>query len=156
MERWKLVLSKVKTAVNLEGEERSLFLVSYILLPLVDISLRFRGVRRTATTLAKRCPQPEPDKIVELSEVRRVVQMVKLAVKYSPPWASCLRKSLVLWYLLRRKGIETELRIGSRRNEGKFEGHAWIEYQGMVLNDTPNVRQHFTMFKQPLNLKLLG
>jgi hypothetical protein len=115
-----------------------------------------RGLRATATTLAKLCPQPEPGKTVELSEIRRVVQMVKLAVKYSPPWASCLRKSLVLWYLLRRKGIESELRIGSRRNEGKFEGHAWIEYQGMVLNDTPDVRERFVVFKQPINKLMLA
>lgn len=153
---FKFLWRKARTAVNLQGEERSLLLLSYILLPLVDVSLRLRGLRGTATILAQFCPQPEPDKTVELSEVRRVVRMVKLAVKYSPPWASCLRKSLVLWYLLRRKGIETELRIGSRRNEGKFEGHAWIEYQGMVLNDTPDVRQRFVMFKQPIDRLMLG
>jgi hypothetical protein len=155
MERWKLLWRKAKTAFHLESEQRSLFLISYILLPLVDISLRFKGLRVTATALAKSCPQPEPNKTVELSEIRRIVQMVKLAAKYSLG-ASCLRKSLVLWYLLRRKGIETELRIGSRRNEEKFEGHAWIEYQGMVLNDTPDVRERFVMFKKSINKLILG
>ena len=156
MVEWKLLWRKAKTGVRLEGEERSLFIQSYILLLLVDISLRFRGLRGTQTALAKLCPQPEPGKTVEWSEVRQIARMVKLAVKYSPPWASCLRKSLVLWYLLRRQGIDSDLRIGSRRNEGKFEAHAWIEYQGMVLNDTQDVRQRFVMFKQAIDKLMLG
>jgi hypothetical protein len=152
---WQSFPRKVKTAMNLVGEARSLFLLSYILLPLIDLSLRLRGVRETTTTLAKLCPARKAEQTVEWSEIRQIVRMVKLAAKYSPPWITCLRKSLVLWYLLRRKGIETELQIGSRLNDGKFEGHAWIEYQGIVLNDNPSVRESFVVFKQPLDKVIL-
>lgn len=76
-----------------------------------------------------------------------------MATRYSA-WTNCLKKSLVLWYLLRCQGIVSELRIGVRREQGEFQAHAWVEYQGIVLNDTPNVRQHFAMFEHPIEVKV--
>ena len=36
----------------------------------------------------------------------------------------CLVRSLTLWAILLRRGIETDLRIGFRRSDGKIEGHS--------------------------------
>ena len=57
--------------------------------------------------------------------------------------ATCLRRSLVLWWLLRRRGIDSALRIGVRMEDGEFMSHAWVEWQDTVLNDTPDVGQRF-------------
>lgn len=56
------------------------------------------------------------------------------AVASRLPWASCLRRSLALWWLLRRQGIPSEVRFGGRVADD-VEAHAWLEVQGRALTD---------------------
>ena len=65
-----------------------------------------------------------------------------------------MQKSLVLWFLLRCQDIDSELRIGVQRNQGEFQAHAWIERGGIVLNDSPTVRQQYAVFEHPIEVKL--
>ncbi len=79
------------------------------------------------------------------------------AIARRVPWrASCLHRSLVLWWVLRRVGIDSDLRIGVRRSrgvadpggadDGALEFHAWIEHDGRVINDRPDVGTSFAVF----------
>ena len=47
----------------------------------------------------------------------------------------CLRQSLILFRILKRRSIPAELRIGARRVGDNVNAHAWIEYDGQVLLD---------------------
>lgn len=47
----------------------------------------------------------------------------------------CLTQSLVLFRILRRRGLAAELRIGVRRVGDNLNAHAWVEYDGHVLLD---------------------
>jgi transglutaminase superfamily protein len=60
--------------------------------------------------------------------------------------ASCLEQSLVLWWLLGRRGIPAELRIGARKDAGLFEAHAWVELGTVVLNGSGEAHLHFAPF----------
>ncbi len=48
------------------------------------------------------------------------------------PWQrTCLKRALVLYYLLRRAGHAAELHIGVRRGQRQpLEAHAWLERDG--------------------------
>ncbi len=46
---------------------------------------------------------------------------------------TCLRQALVLQWLLARRAIATELRIGIRREAGRLMAHAWLELEGAPL-----------------------
>ena len=70
--------------------------------------------------------------------------MVQSAARYSKLWTNCLKKSLVLCYLLRCQGIAAQLQIGARLEQGQFLAHAWVEYQGFVMGDYQDVPQHYT------------
>jgi Transglutaminase-like superfamily len=59
---------------------------------------------------------------------------------------NCLEQSLMLWWLLRRRGIAAELRIGARKEFERFEAHAWVEVNSAVLNDASAEHQHFVPF----------
>lgn len=65
-----------------------------------------------------------------------IARMVNIAAHHGVFRANCLQRSLVLWCLLRRSGIESEIRFGARKNEGELEGHAWVECDGVVLNES--------------------
>jgi len=57
---------------------------------------------------------------------------------------------MTLWWMLRREGIPGELYIGARKEEGRFEAHAWVELGGQVLNDGAEVHQHYARFDAPI------
>lgn len=65
-------------------------------------------------------------------------------VLYCPTW---LHRSLTLWWLLGRQGIASELRIGVRKEQGRFEAHSWVEYEGVTLNDELDVGSRFAAFQ---------
>ncbi|SIT58922.1 conserved hypothetical protein [Mesorhizobium prunaredense] len=87
----------------------------------------------------------ETDFYGQAQETARLVSIAAYRGSYS---GNCLKRSMTLWFLLRRQGIEGELRIGTRKAEGKFEAHAWVEYRGKVLNDTVDVGERFAAFER--------
>jgi Transglutaminase-like superfamily len=63
---------------------------------------------------------------------------------------NCLEQSLVLCWLLRRRGIAADLRIGARKDSSGFEAHAWVEQNSQVLNDAAAEHRHFVPFEKPI------
>ena len=132
-------------------QERSLFLQAYGMLLLISLALQWRGLRWTQSRLMQFLPPVEEEQ-PNLKSLLPLLRSVHLAVKYSP-WSNCLRQSLVLWYFLRRQGLNGQLWIGTRSQQGKIQAHAWVEYQETVLNDLPGVRQLYSVFPQPIEFK---
>ena len=64
-----------------------------------------------------------------------------------PGEALCLQRSLVLLWLLRRRRIDAELRVGVRRTEGGLIAHAWVESDGKPLNDLPSFCAEFEVLE---------
>ena len=53
------------------------------------------------------------------------------------PGATCLVRALVVRTLLVRRGHTAKLRLGFvRREGGVLSGHAWVESEGRVFDDT--------------------
>ncbi|MBS1842021.1 MAG: lasso peptide biosynthesis B2 protein, partial [Acidobacteria bacterium] len=75
--------------------------------------------------------------------VALTARMVRAAARHGLGNPSCLEESLVLAYLLRRQGIEAQLRIGVKKNIPKFEAHAWVECDGVALNETEALHDHY-------------
>ena len=50
-----------------------------------------------------------------------------------PPWRyTCLRRGIVMYYLLRHAGRPAQLHIGVRKSGGALQAHAWL-----VMNGAP-------------------
>ncbi|MEH1906499.1 lasso peptide biosynthesis B2 protein [Nostoc sp.] len=141
----KSLIEKGRIWIKLSNKERSLFLQALVLLPLVALLLRLCGLQRTqaALMLWTESTSSEPSK-VQVPLIKATAQMVQSAARYSKLWTNCLKKSLVLWYLLRCQGIAAQLQIGVRLEQGQFLAHAWVEYQGFVVGDYQDVKQHYT------------
>jgi hypothetical protein len=128
----------------LERPAQSLLLRAIVLLPLISLSLRMRGFRATQTTL-RRLNSNRPNQLSAEARSTRVAQtarMVHAAVRHCPGPPSCLEESLTLWWLLGRQGISAEVRIGIRKNKEEFEAHAWVEREGVALNE-PEAHHHY-------------
>lgn len=143
-------LSRWQELGPLQPSERWLLLRSAVLLPATTLALRWFGFRRCYVTYARlarrsshRQLMNEQDKI----QAERIATIIALAnERYAPHKAMCLSKSLVLWHALRTIGIPANLELGARTITGAFEAHAWVEYDGIVLDDVPNVAQIYEPF----------
>jgi hypothetical protein len=143
---------------SLDSEARGTFLRAALLLPLISVSLKVRGFRATQGTLLRFLEPPQQvsreDSARLLSDAdwtRLTVRMVNAAVRHVWRSSTCLEKSLVLWRLLKRHGIASELRIGARKIDGKFEAHAWVERQGIAVDHPDDLHRHYSPFDSTLS-----
>ena len=98
--------------------------------------------------------QPPLPALAQSEAARRTVRAVRSAELHGLTKPNCLERSVTLWWMLRREGIEGELHIGARHQAGKFEAHAWVELDGRVLNDAADVHQHYARFDAPIAAEL--
>lgn len=160
----------------LSWPEQRLLLTAMLLLPLFWLGLRVLGLQRFQATLdrispklviaseerqsssqtepmANGLPPPEapPNSPLSLAQMTHLGALVNLAARHAPGPATCLTRSLLLRWLLRRRGIESDLRIGVKLDQGRLDAHAWVEVVGVPINDSQDVGQRFAAFSQPLS-----
>lgn len=143
IDRWRKFL-------RLSRPERFLLIRAILLLPITRLALGALGFRRWQAALGNLSSgierPPAGDTLEQARRKKWTAGMVSIAARRGFCRANCLQQSLVLWFLLRRQGIECDLRIGVRRNENLCEAHAWVECLGQVLNDSEDVSERFAPF----------
>jgi len=122
-----------------------LFLFWQALLGLVfyDVVMWGRGLS-TMLYCVRNCKvatQPATPEIV-----KRVGSTVETACIWYPRKVLCLQRSAVTTYLLRRRGIPARLVIGTKVMP--LLAHAWVEVDGVVVNDWPRVQQAYVTIAQ--------
>ncbi|HSJ08956.1 MAG TPA: lasso peptide biosynthesis B2 protein [Longimicrobiales bacterium] len=112
-----------------------------LLLAAVDVSARMFGLRRTLRW-AKRATRVGRVRVA--ADADACAGRVALASAFYPRRALCLEQSLVLFVVLRRRGVAAELRIGVQPRP--FYAHAWVEVDGRPLRESRELSQSFAVF----------
>ena len=104
-------------------------------LPVIAAALRLFGYVKTRRWLehysrTDRARMPTPG---EFSAAMDLAQLAAIAGRHGPIRATCLRQSLLVYWLLRRRGLMPELKIGVRKQELVVDAHAWVELAGQAL-----------------------
>jgi transglutaminase superfamily protein len=148
------LLEKWRRFCNRPLDERALILRALIFLPITEIGLRVMGFRRfkkmVENLLLRERRSRTSESVTPYEMVAKITRAVRSAELHGPGTPNCLERSMVLWWMLRSGGIEGELHIGARKNGLRFEAHAWVELDGKVLNDSPDVHTHYARFDAPL------
>lgn len=142
---WKLLLRYRA----LDPEARKLFWRAVTLLPLIALSLRLRGFKNTSQALQKKLPPAAPQEMTKeqrAEKVEKTCRMVRAGAHYGIVHPTCLVESLALWYLLQRQLLSARVRIGVRKISEKVEAHAWVEFDGVALNQAEGAHQHYAAF----------
>jgi len=83
-------------------------------------------------------------------EARHVARLVGIARRLEPFKQACLTRSLALWWVLRSRGIDSQLRVGVARRGQEILAHAWVAYGEVILNESPEVTDHYQRFERPV------
>lgn len=116
------------------------------LLPVNAAAFRVIGYRRWHAVLGAFISRnPQTSRNVNGPSVlspQRIAQLVHAASREGTGTGACLERALALWWILRRRRLPAELRIGARLQAGRFEAHAWVQLDGAVLNDDEALLQY--------------
>jgi len=148
---WNLLAGKWRRFRELTPAQERLFLRSLVLLPVTAGLVRIRGLGWVQQrTLARRPPPIAIDNQQQIDLARQAAEAVDLAARRGVWRANCLQRSFVLWRELVRLGVSGDLRIGVRPGGAQPEMHAWVEVDGRVINDRPDIADEFQPFDQAI------
>jgi len=124
-----------------------------VVLPWVALSLRTRGFARTMQSAAGRpdgaSAAPRPGAPVPVAVLVVTAAVTTVAGRRPTGW-TCLPRAVTIVRLARRRGHEVELCLGvASPTEGVLPAHAWVEYGGVPLNDTADVRERYLVIPVP-------
>ena len=146
------MLKSLRRFSALERTAQTMFLRAFVMMPLVGLSLKFRGFEATRATLRRTLlhATAQIDSNSLNKQIALTAHMVNAADRHGLVHPSCLVKSLTLWSLLGRQGIASELRVGVRKEGGNLEAHAWVEREGTALNEPDERHHHYAAFDAAL------
>ena len=137
---------RIRRYLALNPGDKRLFAKAYLSLSLIDLMLQLFGFERTLRFLSRRALLHKVERVPdrnEISQAKAMASVVAIAGRYTPLDGSCLRQALLLFYLLRRKGLSPEVRIGVDKKKA-FAAHAWVELAGHCLDLQPDPKARFT------------
>lgn len=141
---------KLKKLLDLPFQQQEVLCGALLLLPLFALLVRALGFGRFRHWLDERTTLPMA--VVTAQEISAIACAVNMAARLGPFKASCLTRSMVLKWLLRNRGVGTSLRVGVRTDSGMLDAHAWVEYQGVPINDRIDIGDHYAAFDTALTL----
>jgi hypothetical protein len=129
--------------------EQIIVLESILGLTATRVGLRLAGFQRWKNMIAwlTRKKSWSAATVSPAGIAAKIARMEEAAARHLMFRTNCLEQSLVLLWLLRRRGIAADLRIGARKDANRFEAHAWVEFEGAVLNDAGETHLHFVPFE---------
>ena len=133
----------------LPPEDRRIVIAAVTVLPAFRLALGLVGLQRLQARLHRQV-QPGAAQPA-LDELKRTGALVNAAAHRVLGPDNCLTRSLYLWWLLRRRGVGCELRIGVRLGDGTLEAHAWVEHAGIPVNDRDDVGDTFGAFEDAVS-----
>lgn len=119
----------------LPARERRMFVLLALLQPAISLALRLRGYRRTQAWLEchSRHPGPRVATMQELADAQRTAELAAIAGRRGPVATTCLRQALAVYWVLRRRGLQPQLKFGVDRISATADMHAWVELDGVPL-----------------------
>jgi hypothetical protein len=140
---------KIGRVRAMTAAQRGVFLQSIVLLPWFALGLRTFGFARMHKSLVLR-HHSAASVLVPLGEIEALAEAVRLAASQSPFAVSCLVRSLLLCWLLQRRQVASQLRIGVRLDGAVLHAHAWVECNGVPVNDARDIAARFAAFADPI------
>jgi len=110
----------------------------------IQALLRTVGFSSTMRLLERLSVTPSADDVPDPARWVAEIAMVS----ESPRRPSCLDRSVLLWFIAEIYDLDASIRIGVAPAGDTIDGHAWVEIDGTVVNDDPDVAAEFVVFDE--------
>lgn len=137
-------LNRFQHFTSLSRVQQRTLVASWAWLPLFSLGLRVMGLPGFRALLQRKTVRGAT--VMTLPGMQALGEAVNIAARHMPYPATCLTRSLLMNWLLHRRGVPSDLRIGVRITNGTLDAHAWVEVGGVPVNDRPDVVGQFMPF----------
>ena len=141
--------SRLAQLGKLSRTQQRTMVAAWLWLPLFWIGLRTFGFDRFQSRLQRKPITARQPSSMQQNDVLALAEAVNIAARHTPFHATCLTRSLLACWLIRRRGVSSELRIGVNLSSGTLKAHAWVEYAGQPVNDRADIADEFRPFASP-------
>lgn len=124
------------------AERRALATAAFLLAP-CRLGLRVLGFARMKSWVEREPVAAAGPRALSCGAAAR---MVDAAARHLPFSSTCLDRSLLLTWMLRRSGHGAELLIGVRVAGDSLEAHAWVECGGLPVNESRENAARYAVF----------
>jgi hypothetical protein len=139
----------------LSSPDKKVLFLSMFALPTIAFLLHTVGYKKTKSLLERfmppttSCDKPLEDEMIEVHNLARTIHR---AARHNIYQANCLKQSLLLWFILGKKLISSELKFGIEKfSNCQLNAHAWVECGGQPLIDSTDTLDKFSVFENGLN-----
>lgn len=144
------MFSKFRTFLSLPGRHKVIFLKIALIVPLVEIGVKTLKFKRTFNILrslaSRKSKHPENEQNLVYSHIDQAYIYHKQFFSFG----NCLARCLTIWFLLKREGIETEIKFGMKKETEKLLAHSWIEYEGQALIRKSEIDENYIPFSESI------
>lgn len=150
------LIRKAHVFWSLNSAERFTIVEALVIPICISLGFRMFGVSRTQAVLrwwarGGKTETLAADLQLEIRNARRAQRIVRQETGLA---RNCLVRSLTLWTILLRRGLSTDLRVGFRKSGGQIEGHAWVEHEGVPINEDAGTIRTYAPYVQPVSFDL--
>ncbi|HEY63816.1 MAG TPA: lasso peptide biosynthesis B2 protein [Caldilineae bacterium] len=122
---------------------------AWVLLLVADLSLRLLPfpLARRVIAIGRSCQDTlSPEETAAL--IKRWRRLVNIAASHHLYPMQCLRRAIVLRWLLSRYGIRADVCIGIRKTDDGYHTHAWVEQAGRPISEPESHVREFLPLMQ--------
>jgi hypothetical protein len=138
------ILRKIKTMLTMPSSNKFLFVEALYTTAYVRFTLSFLPFKIVNGWLGKANAEVDlaatllPEQIQYIKDVHHAI---KLADKYAIWKTECYTQALTGKILLRKRNIPSTLFIGFKKENDKYEGHAWLKTARGIITGNMNLAQ---------------
>ena len=130
-------MPRLRRAFELSASDWYLILQAAFWFAVVELGLRGFQFRALVDFLHQKRQLDQRAFSRQPSSAQRAAYCVELVSRLHPLHPTCLKKALVLYALLTRRGFDVRLLIGAAKKStekaSELDCHAWLEHQGQVI-----------------------
>ncbi|MBI2160001.1 MAG: lasso peptide biosynthesis B2 protein [Candidatus Rokubacteria bacterium] len=123
--------------LRLSRRDRVVLGQAWALFLFVELALRLLRFKHVLALCQRPRKWHNDPALASPASLSRLAWLVEVAGHCAPGNVTCLKKALVLSWLLRKRGVATTLRIGVSREGGSPKAHAWLDHEGQATIGLP-------------------
>jgi hypothetical protein len=135
--------------ITLPFRDKRILVSAAVRLVLIATMLRLLGFRQASRVIGgmeAKGRVKDQELSLTISTAYQTNRMLLVASRQLPIETNCLSRSMTLCWLLRASRVPCKLCFGAKREGAHLKAHAWVEVEGIVVNDQPDVASTYPSF----------
>lgn len=137
---------KLKTLVTLSPAQWLMLCEAWLLFIVWDRRLRTKAYNTWRESISNLGSNNKSS--VSLNRVLAIVKAAEIAGRNHIVKVNCLRRCLTQKQMLMKRNIPVSIHFGVRLSAGKVDAHCWLIWNGVIINDAPEVVESYSELKE--------